>query len=52
LIVATASCAARYTASTSIPDQELDSLHSIEAVDADSNHHIILLKDSLSLPAP
>jgi hypothetical protein len=33
-------------------DQELDSLHSIEAVDADSNHHIILLKDSLSLPAP
>ncbi len=33
-------------------DQEWESLHSVEAVDADSNRHIILLKDALSLPAP
>jgi hypothetical protein len=28
-----------------------DSLQSIEAIDAEGNHHIILLKDPLSLPA-
>jgi hypothetical protein len=33
-------------------DQDMQALHSIEAVDADNNRHIILLKDALSLPAP
>jgi uncharacterized protein DUF5335 len=33
-------------------DQEWESLHSVEAVDADGNRHIILLKDALSLSAP
>ena len=33
-------------------DHELDLLLSIEAIDAEDNHHIILLKDPLSLPAP
>jgi hypothetical protein len=32
-------------------DQELDSLRSVEVVDADGDHHIVLLKDALSLPA-
>ena len=33
-------------------DHEMEWLHSIEAVDAENNHHIILLKDALSLPTP
>lgn len=33
-------------------DHEEDWLHSLEAVDAEGNHHIVLLKDSLRLPAP
>ena len=32
-------------------DRDLDWLHSIEAIDAEGNHHIVLLKDPLSLPA-
>jgi hypothetical protein len=32
-------------------DHELDWLHSIEAVDAENNRHIILLKGPLALPA-
>jgi hypothetical protein len=32
-------------------DRELDSVHGIEVIDAEGNHHIVLLKDSLSLPA-
>jgi len=33
-------------------DQEVDWLLSIEAIDAEDNHHIVLLKNPLSLPAP
>jgi hypothetical protein len=33
-------------------EQDMESLHSIEAVDADGDHHILLLKDPLSLPGP
>ena len=33
-------------------DHEMEELHSIEAVDAENNHHIILLRDALSLPPP
>jgi hypothetical protein len=31
-------------------DHELDWLQSVEAIDAEGNHHIVLLKDPLSLP--
>jgi len=33
-------------------DQEIDWLRSVEAVDAENNHHIVLLKEALKLPAP
>lgn len=33
-------------------DHDFDWLHSIEAVDGEGNHHIILLKDPFSLPSP
>lgn len=33
-------------------DHEVDWLLSVEAIDAEDNRHIILLKDPLSLPAP
>jgi hypothetical protein len=33
-------------------DHEFDWLHGIDAVDAEGNHHIVQLKDPLSLPAP
>ena len=33
-------------------DQEPDWVESIEAIDAEGTHHIILLKESLRLPAP
>jgi hypothetical protein len=33
-------------------DQEVDWLLSIEAIDAEDNRHIVLLKNPLSLPAP
>jgi hypothetical protein len=33
-------------------DHEFEWLHSIDAVDAEGNHHIVQLKDPLSLPAP
>lgn len=32
-------------------DQELDSLRSLEVIGEDGNHHIILLREALSLPA-
>ncbi len=32
-------------------DADADTLHSVEAVDAENNHHIVLLKDPLRLPA-
>jgi hypothetical protein len=32
-------------------DHEMDWLHSVEAVDADDNRHIILLNNPLALPA-
>lgn len=32
-------------------DQDVDWLRSIEAIDAEGNHHIVLLKDPLQLPA-
>jgi hypothetical protein len=32
-------------------DHELDWLRSVEVVDAEDNHHIILLKNALELPA-
>lgn len=32
-------------------DSDADWLHSLEAIDAEGNHHIILLKDPLTLPA-
>ncbi len=33
-------------------DADADTLHSVEAIDAENNHHIVLLKDPLRLPAP
>jgi len=33
-------------------EHELDWLQSVEAIDAEGNHHIVLLKDPLSLPVP
>ena len=33
-------------------DHDMDWLHSVEATDADGNHHIMLLKDPLLLPSP
>ena len=33
-------------------DHEVDSLRSIEVIDAEGDHHIVLIKDPLSLPAP
>ena len=33
-------------------EHEFDWLHSIDAVDATGDHHIVQLKDPLSLPAP
>jgi hypothetical protein len=33
-------------------DHDMEWLHSVEAVDAEGNRHIIVLKDSLVLPAP
>jgi hypothetical protein len=33
-------------------DHDLEWLHSVEAVDAEGNRHIIVLKDALALPAP
>jgi hypothetical protein len=32
-------------------DHDMDWLHSIEAIDAEGNHHIITLRDALQLPA-
>ena len=32
-------------------DADADTLRSVEAVDAENNHHIVLLKDPLRLPA-
>lgn len=31
-------------------DQDLDSVHSLEVIDAAGNHHILTLKDALRLP--
>jgi hypothetical protein len=33
-------------------EQDVETLYSIQAVDAEGDHHILLLKDPLSLPAP
>ncbi|SEL53031.1 DUF5335 domain-containing protein [Nitrosovibrio tenuis] len=33
-------------------DQDVESLHSMEVVDAAGEHHILLLKDPLRLPPP
>lgn len=33
-------------------EQDVESVYSIEAMDAEGEHHILLLKDPLSLPAP
>lgn len=33
-------------------DHDLDVLHSIEAFDAEGNHHIVQLSEPLGLPAP
>ena len=33
-------------------DEELDSVHSLEVVDADGDHHILTLTDPLRLPPP
>ena len=33
-------------------DRDMDWLHSLEVIDAEGNHHIIMLKDPLALPAP
>ena len=33
-------------------DQERDWLNSLEAIDAEGNHHIVLFKQALRLPAP
>lgn len=33
-------------------EQDVESVYSIEAVDAEGEHHILLLRDPLSLPAP
>ena len=32
-------------------DHELDWLHSLEAIDAEGNHHIVVLKDPFLLPS-
>lgn len=33
-------------------EQDVESVYSIEAVDAEGEHHILLLRDPLSLPTP
>lgn len=33
-------------------EQDVESVYSIEAMDAEGEHHILLLKDPLSLPTP
>jgi hypothetical protein len=33
-------------------DEELGWLRSLEAIDAEGNHHIVLLREALALPAP
>ena len=32
-------------------EQDVDTLHSIDVLDADDEHHILILKDPLRLPA-
>jgi cellulase/cellobiase CelA1 len=32
-------------------DQELEALHSVEAIDKEGNHHIVMLRKALTLPA-